>query len=186
MTMRRLAPVLILGMILLSTGVMNAADLTFFAGGTMPGSISYQNVKTSLSNSPMYGVRVGTNFVPMLGMEHTLAFSSDFLFPKGVPTLEDAKGLVYNSNLIVNLPVKVFSASPYVTVGLGLLHQYGIENSPVGSKFTVNYGGGLKFRRIAGPLGLRFDVRGSRAGVFSDKINLFEVSGGVLISLGRE
>lgn len=186
MTMRRVMPMLILGTVLLSTGVLRAADLTFFVGGTMPGSVSYRNVKTSLSNSPVYGVRVGTNFVPALGMEHTLAFSSDYLFPENVSSLKDARGFVYNSNLMVNLPVRVLSAAPYFTIGLGLLHQYGIDNSPVGSKFAVNYGGGLKFSRVAGPLGLRFDVRGYRAGIFSDKMNLFEASGGILISLGRE
>ena len=44
----------------------------------------------------------------------------------------------------------------------------------------------IKFPRIAGPLGLRFDLRGYRtAGIFSRSLNLFEVSGGILLSIGR-
>ena len=74
---------------------------------------------------------------------------------------------------------------PYFTVGAGLIHQYGASNTPVGTKFAFNYGGGLKFPRIAGPLGLRFDMRGYRAGTVSNKVNMLEVSGGLLLSFGK-
>ena len=163
---------------------LNAADLTFFVGGVKPGSITFQNVKTSLDSSPIYGLRFSTNFVPFFGMEHTLAFSSDYLFPRSIAAIKDAKGFVYNSNLIVNLPIGI--AVPYVTAGAGILHQYGDTNLPIGTKFAFNYGGGLKFPHLAGPLGLRFDVRGYRAGVFSNSLNLLEVSGGVLLSWGAK
>jgi hypothetical protein len=160
-----------------------AADLTFYVGGVVPGSISYQNARTSLDNSPIFGFRLGTSFVPFFGMEHTLAFSSDYLFPQGVAAIKEAKGFVYNSNLIFNLPVKI--AVPYVTAGAGLIHQYGDANMPVGTKFAFNYGGGLKFPRLAGPLGLRFDMRGYTAGILSNKLNMFEISGGILLSMGK-
>jgi hypothetical protein len=162
---------------------LQAADLTFFVGGVNPGTINYKDIKTSLDGSPIYGARLGTNFVPFFGMEHTLAFSSDFLFPHNVEGIKEAKGFVYNSNLIFNIPVK--NTVPYFTVGAGLIHQYGDSNMPVGTKFAFNYGGGLKFPRLVGPLGLRFDLRGYRAGSVSNKVNLLEVSGGVLISFGK-
>jgi hypothetical protein len=162
---------------------LQAADLTFFVGGVKPGSITYKDVKTSLDGSPVYGFRFGTNFVPYFGMEHTLGLSSDYLFPHNVAGVKDAKGFVYNSNLIINVPVH--KAVPYFTFGAGVIHQYGSGDMPVGTRFALNYGGGLKFPRLAGPLGLRFDMRGYRAGGVSNRLNLLEVSGGVLISIGR-
>jgi hypothetical protein len=162
---------------------LQAADLTFFVGGVNPGSIKYKDIETSLDKSPIFGIRLGSNFVPFFGMEHTLAFSSDYLFPRSINAIKDAKGFVYNSNLIFNVPVgKVI---PYFTAGAGLIHQYGDSDMPVGTKFTFNYGGGLKFPRIIGPLGLRFDMRGYRAGAISNKLSLLEVSGGVMLSFGK-
>jgi hypothetical protein len=167
----------------LSCASLHAADLTFFVGGVKPGSINYNNVRTSLDGSPVWGIRLGTNFVPFFGMEHTLAFSSDYLFPSGVSSIKEARGFVYNSNLMFNLPVG--QVVPYITAGAGLLHQYGDASMPVGTKFAFNYGGGLKFPRLIGPLGVRVDLRGYRAGVFSNKLNIFEVTGGVLLSMGK-
>ena len=72
---------------------------------------------------------------------------------------------------------------PYVTAGLGLIHQYGADRLPIGTKFAINYGGGLKFPKLLGRAGLRFDARGYTAtGVFSHTVNMFEVSGGVMFS----
>jgi hypothetical protein len=172
----------LVGMWMLSAMNLNAADLTFFVGGVKPGSISYKNVRTSLDSSPVWGIRYGTSFVRSFGMEHTLAFSSDFLFPSNT-SIRESKGFVYSSNLIINLPVgKVI---PYVTAGTGLLHQYGDAEMPVGTKFAFNYGGGLKLPRLAGPLGIRVDLRGYRAGIFSNKMSIFEMSGGIMLSMGK-
>ena len=162
-----------------------ADDFTFFVGGTFPGAINYENVKTSLDKSPVFGFRLGTNFVPSFGMEHTLAFSSDYLFPRDISAIRDAKGIVYNSNLMVSLPVPGKKCVPFLTAGVGLVHQYGDRDMPVGTKFAFNYGGGLKFPHLAGPLGVRFDLRGYRAGGFSNKVNMFEASGGVMLSFGK-
>jgi hypothetical protein len=162
---------------------LQAGELTFFIGGVNPGSINYQGAKAALDGSPIFGARLGTNFVPFFGMEHTLAFSSDYLFPHNVAGIKDAKGVVYNSNFIFNVPVR--KTVPYFTVGVGLIHQYGDSGLPVGTKFAFNYGGGLKFPRMMGPLGLRFDMRGYRAGTVSNKVNLLEVSGGVMLSFGK-
>jgi hypothetical protein len=165
-----------------------AADLTAYVGGVKPGKLSVSGVKTALDGSPIFGFRLGTNFVPMLGLEQTIAFSSDYLFPRDISAVANPKGFVLNSNLIVNLPTG--NIVPYVTAGVGLIHQYGNSGLPegarVGTKFAVNYGGGLKFPRMFGPLGARIDVRGYTAtGVFSASLNMVEVTGGLLISLGR-
>jgi hypothetical protein len=175
--------VLALAAVLLIGASLPAADLTFFVGGLNPGSISYKDVKTSLDGSPVYGFRFGTTIVPYLGLEHTLGFSSDYLFPHSVSAIKDAKGFVYNSNLIINIPVG--KIVPYFTAGAGLIHQYGDRDMPVGTRFAFNYGGGVKFPRLLGPLGLRFDMRGYRAGTVSNKLNILEVTGGALISIGK-
>ena len=181
---RRLSCLIVLGTISLLGTRLQASDLTFYIGGIKPGSISYQNVQTALDSSPVLGFRLGTNFVPFFGMEHTLAFSWDYLFPQN-PAVKVAKGFEYNANLIFNIPVPGKLLVPYITAGAGLLHQYGDVDEPVGTKFAFNYGGGLKFPHVAGPLGLRLDLRGYRAGILSNKLNLFEISGGVLFSFGK-
>ena len=179
-TRNTLCLVVILGLASIFAMPLSAGDFTFFVGGVKPGSINYHDVKTSLDGSPVYGFRLGTNFVPFLGMEHTVAFSSDYLFPRNVSAIKNAKGFVYSGNLIVNVPVG--RVVPYFTAGIGLIHQYGDQDLPVGNKFAFNYGGGLKFPRLAGPVGLRFDMRGYRAGNVSNKLNMLEVSGGVMLA----
>jgi hypothetical protein len=177
------AILLFIAMITLFADRLQAADLTFFVGGVSPGSVTYGNVKTALDNSPVFGFRLGTYFVPCFGMEHTLAFSSDYLFPKNLTDISEAKGFVYHSNLIIDIPAG--SVVPYFTAGVGLIHQYGDSNLPVGTKLAFNYGGGIKFPKVIGPLGLRFDMRGYSVGTFSDNLNMFEASGGILFSFGR-
>ena len=180
--MRRVAFLLTVLFLCGLLGQAAAGDLTVFVGGVNPGNLTISNVTRALDSSAVYGVRLSTNFVPLLGMEHTLAFSSDFLFPSdNIPPVDKSKGFVYNSNLILNIPAR--SIVPYVTAGVGLISQYGSPNLPVGTKFAFNYGGGVKFPRVFGPLGLRFDARGYTAiGVSSSNLNLVEVSGGVLIN----
>jgi hypothetical protein len=159
-----------------------AADLTLFAGAANPGSLSIQGIAESLDAGPVYGVRAAFNFVPMLGMEHTFGFSNNFLFPSGSSSVGTAKGFVYNADLIVNIPTR--HSVPYVTAGVGLLRQYGSSNLPVGTKLTFNYGGGMKFPRLLGPFGLRFDVRGySATKIFTKGLRMLEATGGILISL---
>ena len=161
-----------------------SADLTVYVGGLRPGRLTVDNLRTPLDGSPIFGLRAGVNFIPLLGMEHTLGFSSDFLFPRSLSSVTHAKGFVYNSNLIINVPLgKVI---PYGTAGLGLIRQYGSPDLPLGTNFAANYGGGLKFARLVGPLGLRVDAR--CYSVFTglaSRLNVFEASGGLLISVGR-
>jgi hypothetical protein len=153
-----------------------AQDFTVFLGGAVPGAMSINNVQTNLDNGHVWGFRLSNRLAATVGLEHTLAFSSDFLFPSDVSEIKDAKGLVFNSNLIVNIPLG--KAIPYGTTGIGFIRQYGSENLPVGWEFAVNYGGGLKAARLFGPLGLRFDARGYSTG----DLNIFEFSAGLLVS----
>ncbi len=162
-----------------------AADITGFVGGLRPGKLNLQGTLSTLDSSPVYGFRLGLDFLPFLGHEHTIGFSSGYLVPSSVSAFTDAKGFVYNSNLILH--AKVGRVVPFATAGVGLIHQYGSPELHIGTKFAVNYGGGLKFPRLLGPLGLRFDVRGYTAiGIEgSQSLNMIEVTGGVLLSFGK-
>jgi hypothetical protein len=178
----------------LFASVAHAADLTLFVGGAIPGRLTANRILSAgqtyqeLKNGPVFGLRFNTNFARVIGLEHTLGFSTDYLTPKSVLNISSSKGFIYNTNLMVNLPIG--KAVPYATAGLGLIHQYGSSNLPIGTRFAFNYGGGLKFPRLAGPLGLRFDVRGYRAASIggtssTNAFNIFEASGGILLSFGK-
>jgi hypothetical protein len=170
-----------------------AADLTFFVGGAIPGKLSADLLAApgttyrDLSNSPIFGIRLNTNIVPMIGLEHTLAYSTDYLSPKSILLPSSNRGFVYNTNLMINIPIK--KVVPYGTVGVGLIRQYGSAVQPIGTKLALNYGVGLKLQRLLGPLGLRVDFRGYRAMniVFitsKQSLNIFEASAGLLITFG--
>lgn len=159
---------------------LSAQDLTLFVGGNMPGDLERDGGEIRLDNGPVWGFRLGWGFVPFLGFEQTVAFSPDYLYPHG-STASESKGFICTSNLILQLPTG--RIVPYGTFGIGLIWQYGSSNLPVGGEFAFNYGGGLKFPRVWGPFGLRFDVRGYTVPeVLSTKLNMFELSGGLLIS----
>lgn len=181
-------------MILTLASAAHATDLTFFVGGAIPGKLKADLISNSgetyhdLTKGPVFGLRLHNSILPVIGLEHTLAFSTDYLSPKTVLNPQNSRGFVYNTNLIVNIPIQ--KIVPYGTAGIGIVHQYGLQNAPVGTKLAFNYGGGVKLVRLAGPLGLRFDVRGYRAMKVmflssKESLNIFEVSGGLLISLGR-
>ncbi len=175
----------VLAAVMLLAGPASAADLSLFVGGVMPGTVEVEDVETSLDNSPVYGFRFRSDFVPSFGMEHTLAFSSDYLFPSGASAGGDARGVAFNSNLILDIPVRVGRAVPFLTAGVGFLRQYGDAPRPVGTRFAVNYGGGVKLPRLVGPVGLRFDLRGIRAGAVTNTLDMLELSAGLTIPLGR-
>jgi len=75
---------------------------------------------------------------------------------------------------------------PYATAGVGSITTFGdslLNLGDIGTKFDFNYGGGIKFRKLAGPLGVRFDLRGySVPGVFNQTLNFVEGSVGLLFS----
>ena len=172
-------------------GTASASDISVFVGAEMPGSIE----GISLDNGPVFGIRFGNNFIKYLGMEHSLAISQDFMFPSNnnscipedecSPEWVESKGFIYSSNLMLNFPNIDSRMVPFLTAGVGLVHQYGDRNLPVGTKLAFNYGGGVKFPNLAGPLGARADFRGYRAGIISKSVNMFELSFGLMVSFGR-
>jgi hypothetical protein len=185
--MKRIAAVTICLLALCAVQTYAAGNASFFVGYLNPGDITLNNVKSSLDGTSEFGARFEFDFAKILGVEQNIAFSPS-IFGNNSPagtSLKDARGFLYSSNLVINIPLSRFV--PYATAGVGLVHPFNLEANPVGTKFAINYGGGVKLERLAGPVGLRFDVRGWTApDVFNSTLNMMEVSGGVVFTWGKK
>jgi len=163
----------------------HAGDITIHAGYVNPGDLTVENVSHSLDGSGIYGVRFGGTFARIFGIEETLAYSPDFLRTDDFAQFDNVKGFITSTNFVFNLPGG--HIIPYATAGVGTITRFGSgDELGFGTKFAVNYGGGVKLTRLAGPLGLRFDARGYKAvDILSESLNIFEVSAGVIFTFGR-
>ncbi|MBI3895907.1 MAG: outer membrane beta-barrel protein [Acidobacteria bacterium] len=161
---------------------VHAADFTIFGGMQHPGKLTVRSIVDNSTTIPLdprdfgtFGIRVSQGRV--FGSETTLAYSPNFIS-------SDNSAFIFNGNLLVQAPL--VAVRPYATAGLGTVYVRGDTISALdaitGAKFAVNYGGGLKFK-LAGPLGGQFDARGySLTGVQSERLNIFEVSVGIVFS----
>ncbi len=162
---------------LLSTRDTLASDVTLYGGYQNPGDLSIGN----LDQNPQSGGTVGARFGGggILGFEQTLGYSWKFL-------VSGQRAFNSQSNVVVAVPAG--RIVPYGTAGIGFITTFGdlqgIEDiADIGTKFTVNYGGGVKFKNLAGPVGFRLDVRGySVPDAFNQTLNFVEASVGLLLS----
>jgi hypothetical protein len=167
-----------------------AGQVSFFGGYLNPGELSVANVRSGLDfhGTALYGARLEHDFLKILGVEQNFAFSPRIfdgtIFPSGAKGA-DARGFLYSSNLVLNIPLGRFV--PFATGGIGLVRPWNIDPNPLGTKFAGNFGGGVKLERLAGPIGLRFDARGwTVPDYFGETLNIFEVSGGVTLTWGKK
>jgi len=172
----------LLALLALTAIPVHAADFTIFGGMQNPGKLTLRSVVDNSTTIPldprnfgMFGIRVSQGRV--FGSETTLAYSPNFIS-------SDNSAFIFNGNLMVQAPLGV--VRPYATAGLGTVYIRGETISALeaitGAKFAVNYGGGVKFK-LAGPLGGQFDARGySLTSVQSERLNVLEVSVGVVFS----
>jgi opacity protein-like surface antigen len=169
-------------LLVLTAAPLRSADFTIHGGMQHPGKLTLRSVVDSSTTIPLdprnfgtFGIRFSQGQV--FGSEHTLAYSPNFLS-------SDNSAIIYNSNLMIQAPLGI--VRPYGTAGLGTVYVRGDTISALeaitGTKFAINYGGGVKFT-FAGPLGAQFDARGySVFGVQSERLNVLEVSLGLLFS----
>jgi len=137
-------------------------DITLFGSAQHEGKLNVETA-TATATSPRsfnpatfgtFGVRFG--HANVFGGEHTIAYSPNFIEA-------NTKAIFWTSNVLVQAPVP--KAKPYFTAGLGTIFTFGTDDSgrpsfgKIGSKFALNYGGGLKVYP-SGPVGFRFDIRG--------------------------
>ncbi len=169
---------ILIGVVFLSSLTVKASDLSLFAGWTDVGSLETVAGQVDLSNFNVFGVRWEKDFFLVLGFENTLSFSSgSVLATEG----ENNGGLNYNGNLVLNLPVR--RTLPYFTLGMGVLHRFGTSFPDVGSRFTFNFGAGLKLRGLLGPMGVRIDYRRVTVyGVLDENAKTHEITGGVMFT----
>ncbi len=163
-----------------------AQGVTLYAGYLNPGVLNLQNIRNDLNirGTGVYGARFELDFHRVLGLEEDFGFSPRLFTSTLIPSASDVRGFLYSSNLVLNAPIG--RLVPYATAGVGLMKPFGSGFHPFDAKFAGNYGGGIKFERLAGALGLRFDVRGySITNVDNQTLNILEVSGGLLFNFGK-
>src|SRR5205823_12239945 len=161
--MKILCCFLVLMCILATVPVYAASDLTIFGAAQHQGKLNFQSATSTATTTSnldprtfgVFGIRYSHGKV--IGGEHTLAYAPNFLVTGG-------RAFIYNSDLLVQAPLP--KVAPYATAGLGAVFTWAKTNSSVsqavgdiGSKFAINYGGGIKIFP-AGPVGVRFDIRG--------------------------
>ena len=165
--MKTLRCFLVFMCILVTVPLYAASDVTIFGAAQHEGKLTVQSATqtaTTTSNFDprtfggtfgVFGVRYSHGKV--IGGEHTLAYVPSFQVTGG-------RALFYNSDLLIQAPLP--KVTPYATAGMGAIFTWSKASSgpaqqigDVGTKFAINYGGGLKVFP-AGPVGLRVDIRG--------------------------
>ena len=173
----------------LSPSAFAQTEVEGFAGYYNPGaSVLHGN----FDNGFAVGGRLGQSFLGVLGTEFSYAAVTGFSAQLGdlQGTFDETIHLL-NGNFVVQLPIGGFV--PFATAGLGGVIGQENTNFKIRSVWTWNVGGGLKLRRIAGPVGLRFDVRyynipdgieilSLPPDINKVNFNVVEVSGGLLLT----
>jgi len=195
-------PPMMMGIFLLSiASSLSAGEVIIYGGAQKPGEISWSNASPLEIAGDLkgdfggtFGIRFSAGRV--FGFEQGIGYSPKFAKP-GV------KAFQTDTNIIIQAPGKIV---PYATAGIGLVRSWGQDDFPaspeageiaafvfsMGNNFAINYGGGLKIRRMAGPIGFNIDVRGySLPGVkvtldeqsISDNgLNFIQTTAGLVIS----
>lgn len=177
--------------LLASISTLYAGEAILYGGTQKPGKLQFSTDVVALPGDILeggYGSTYGFRYSKggVIGIEESLSFSPRF-----------ARGGVHafqmDTNLLVQAPGKV---APYATAGIGFIATWGqsypSEPDPVqmasfafnlGREFTINYGGGVKFRRCLGPMGFDFDVRGyTIPNAWDGSLNLMQTSFGLVFT----
>lgn len=133
--------------------------------------------RSDLRNFALAGIRYEKEFAWFFGFENNFMYASRMLQPVGA---EGSNGFYWTSNLILNLPNE--RIVPNLALGLGMMQRFGDSFPDAGVSFLTNWGVGIKFRELAGPIGLRVDYRRLKIrSVESQKLLLEELSGGLVV-----
>jgi hypothetical protein len=146
----------------LATIPVYGSDLTLFGAAQRQGKLTVDTATSTASTLRSFdphtfgtfGLRFGGGHV--FGHEQTFAYAPNFIEA-------NTKAVILNSDFLVQVPLP--KVKPYATAGPGTIITWGTDASgspsfaKIGTKFALNYGGGVKVLP-AGPIGLRFDIRG--------------------------
>jgi hypothetical protein len=152
---------------LLFTPRLQAGEVILYGSTQNAGKLKFSTVTEIPENlleggrGSAFGIRLSSGGV--FGYEQNISYSPRF-------AKKEVKAFQMDSNLLIQAPGKVV---PYATAGIGFIVTWGPDfpddKDPekmaaaafsFGTKFSLNYGGGIKLRRILGPLGFGFDLRG--------------------------
>jgi hypothetical protein len=169
---------------------LQATDLTLYGGLQKAGKLKLSAAAEIPSNllegqfGGTYGIRFSAGRI--IGFEQNISYSPRFA-KRGVNAFQ------MDTNLLLQSRKKV---TPYASAGLGYIYTWG-QDTPVdadlikaaafaycfGNKFALNYGGGIKARRLMGPLGFSIDMRGyTIPGVYEGTLNFYQTSLGLLFT----
>jgi hypothetical protein len=155
-----------------------------------------------IKSDGIYGLKGGVFLNQNVELEGSFGYLNHFeLRPSSFnPTTGPVRGFLYDLNTTYNFGERQFlnhRISPFITAGAGGLTTH-IPNAPSmlinggntlegkDTFFTVNYGAGVKFLNVAGPLGFRFDVRGrTLPNFFGETTTWLEPTAGVTFSWGE-
>jgi hypothetical protein len=189
--MKKLALIMLLFFVLSTVASVSAGDFILYGGAQKTGKIDYSTPVAVPDNllSGDFGGTLGIRFSGgrIIGLEQNISYSPKFAKP-------GLRAFQMDTNLIVQAPGKI---APYVTGGIGFIRTWGVD-APAdltdlskvaafvfnfGTKFSLNYGGGIKLRKLAGPLGFNIDVRGYTLPGFNESnLNFIQTSAGVVFS----
>ena len=165
-------------LILVSLGTVYASELSVVGGRSITGDLKLDSERIDLKDSTNLGARYEKDFLFILGFENSFMYGRRLLTPKEGPG-ED--GLYYSGALVLNLSSA--SVAPNFALGLGFLYRFGNSFPKSGFSFLTTFGGGLKLRDLAGPVGLRIDYRRvTFYGIQGSKVGTNEITGGAVIS----
>jgi hypothetical protein len=183
--------ILLCGIFLLSAAsCLQAGEVILYTGFQRPGKLTWSSATTVSGdmlkgqNGNGYGARLSAGRV--VGFEQNFCYSPRFAKP-GV------KAFQMDSNLVIQAQGKIV---PYVTAGIGFVNTWGQDFSAdldpgqiaasafsFAKKFSINYGGGLKLRRILGPLGFNVDMRGyTLPGARDEGLKFTQISVGAMFT----
>ncbi|HSW40645.1 MAG TPA: hypothetical protein VLL97_14265 [Acidobacteriota bacterium] len=159
--------VIVVVVILIAVSSLHAGEVILYGGLQKPGKLEYAaaaELPASLLEGTFggtYGIRFSGGGI--VGMEQNISFSPRF-------AVSGVRAFQMDTNLLLQAPGKIV---PYATAGLGFIVTWGQgsteDMSPAeiaarafsfGRQFSLNYGGGIKVRRLIGSMGLNADFRG--------------------------
>ena len=176
--------------VLFASSTLAAGELVLYGGAQKPGKLTWSEATDAPDDllDGEYGETMGLRLSAgrVFGFEQNISFTPHFA-KSGVRAFQT------DSNLLLQAPGKVV---PYLTAGMGMIRTWGQEMDPemdpadiaafafnLGTKFTLNYGGGIKFRRLLGPIGLNVDVRGyTIPDARDDSLHIIQTSAGLVIT----
>lgn len=180
-----------------------------YAGGFWPTSSDVGQ----LNSDAIYGVKAGFFLEPSTQLEANFGYINHFRLQGTDP--EGARGMLFDASIDYNFGARDWpfpeKFTPHIAAGVGALRMkldapftqnvfsqvQLVGGSPLDivrpitmedgdTFFTVNFGGGLKFNRLLGPLGFRADARGRMLPNFYGSSPIwFEATAGINFVFGE-